>query len=87
MSKTQWSVYLSSPAHVSWCGALAAAPLVHGLDHHPAGAAHPALRGGGGGGGGEMGRFYEVLTPKAEGARLRGPAEEMGCECWSRPAL
>lgn len=34
-----------SPAHVSRHGALAAAALVHGLDHHPAGAAHPALRG------------------------------------------
>lgn len=30
---------------MSGCRALAAASLVHGLDHHPAGAAHPALRG------------------------------------------
>lgn len=40
-----------SPAHVSRHGALAAAALVHGLDHHPAGAAHPALRQKGGLGG------------------------------------
>lgn len=37
------SVSKASPAHVSGCGALATASLVHGLDHHPAGAAHPAL--------------------------------------------
>lgn len=70
--KTQWSVCLSSPAHVSWCGALAAAPLVHGLDHHPAGAAHPALRGGGGGG--EMGRFLRGADTTSRGCEAARPS-------------
>ena len=45
-SKTRREVIQCSPAHVSGCRALAAASLVYSLDHHPAGAAHPALRDG-----------------------------------------
>lgn len=57
------SVSKASPAHVSGCGALATASLVHGLDHHPAGAAHPALWEGKREG--ELMRCWHSTTPRA----------------------
>lgn len=68
------SVRGASPARVSGGGAGAPASLVHGLDHHPAGAAHPALWGRQGGRGGER------EEPEARGRSdfLRGATSHLG---------
>lgn len=71
-------VLCQSPAHVSRRGALAAASLVHSLDHHPTSAAHFALWGE------DRGEIMRCWHTAAPGAAAGEQSRKQTCQSCSK---